>query len=294
MEGFSIVIPVYKDLEGLKQTVTQLRESKIPVQHEYIVCNDGANRYISDWLLDQGIREIKINRRKGSYYARNTGIEVSRFDHILFADAGIKIKPGWFDLIKDASSRNDYIAFQINLEIKSEMPLLKRYSEFQEFRCDQYWEKNHFGPTAFLWVRKKVFGETGGFDEELWSGGDLELGNRCWHANLKMAYIPNDHIYHAPRSIQKKFRKNIRVLQGIRALQLKYPNRLMKLPNIGWGPVLIAPFKFVWTLFRIKRLPSFKAHKFSLPQIIYAEYMHQTAYYLAMIRVLLSKKPRLD
>ena len=294
MEGFSIVIPVYKDLAGLKQTIKDLRESKIPVNHEYIVCNDGANRYISDWLSDQGIQEVAIKRRKGSYHARNQGITVAQYEHILFVDAGIVVKPGWFNLIQTASTRNDYLAFKINVDIRPEMSLLKRYSEFQEFRCDLYWQQNHFGPTAFLWVHKKVFDETGSFDEDLWSGGDLELGNRCWHANLKMAYISNDLIFHEPRSLKQKFKKQVRVLQGIKALKKKYPNRLMKLPSITWLTLLQSPFRFIWSLFRMKRLSSFKSRKFSPLQIAYAEAMHQLAYYIAMARALTSKKPQFE
>lgn len=294
MEGFSIVIPVYKDLAGLKLTIKDLRESKIPLKYEFIVCNDGANRFISDWLSDQGIKEISIKKRKGSYHARNLGIEATHFEHILFVDAGVSIKPGWFDLISTSSTRNDYLAFKINVHIEEEMSLLQRYSEFQEFRCDLYWQQNHFGPTAFLWVHKKVFKETGTFDEELWSGGDLELGNRCWHANLKMAYVRNDLIFHPPRSLRQKFKKNVRVLQGIRSLKKKYPNRLMKLPSVQWSSVLVSPFKFLWTLFRIGRLPSAKSKKFSVLEIAYAEYLHQMVYYLAMARALTSQKPRFE
>lgn len=289
VEGFSIIIPVYKDLEGLKDTIHDLRLSNIPVLFEWIVVNDGANRNISDWLSDQGIKEIRIDKRKGSYYARNQGIEASRYAHLLFVDAGVHVQPNWYQLGGELLAQKDYVSYAINVSVNDSMPLSKRYSEFYEFRCEMLWNQNHFGPTAFLWVRKRVFEDTGGFDKELWSGGDLELGNRCWHANFKMIQLKNDLVWHAPRSLRAKHRKNIRVLKGIRKLQKKYPTRLMKLPEVSWKELLKSPLKLAYTLYRIKHLQAYQSGKMSVPQIAWNEFSHQTMYYSALFKVLMGK-----
>lgn len=289
VEAFSIIIPVHKDLEGLKETVQNLRSSNIPVLFEWIVVNDGANRHISDWLGDQGIKEIKIAKRQGSYNARNQGIKAAAYDYLLFVDAGVKIRPNWFQLAGDLLERKDYLSYVINVSVDESMPLSMRYSEFYEFRCEMLWNQNHFGPTAFLWVKKRVFEDTGGFDEELWSGGDLELGNRCWHANFNMAQLPNDHIWHPPRSLRAKHRKNIRVLKGIRKLRKKYPNRLMKLPAVSWKELLKSPLKFAYTLYRIRKLEAYQSGKMTISQVAWNEISHQTMYYSALFKVLLSK-----
>ena len=49
--GISIIIPVYNDLEGLKRTVDCLA---VPdeFEHEIIICNDGANDAITNWIPD--------------------------------------------------------------------------------------------------------------------------------------------------------------------------------------------------------------------------------------------------
>ena len=289
IEAFSIIIQVYNDLDGLKSTIKDLRVSLIPIRFEIVVVNDGSKRLISDWLTDQGIKEVSIKKRAGSYNARNQGIEAAQFDHLLFVDAGVHIKPGWYDIAKNAIERNDYVAFSINMSVDESMPLTKRYSEFYEFRCEMLWNQNHFGPTAFLWVSGRVFEETGGFDHELWSGGDMELGNRCWHANFKMAFIPNNHIWHPPRSLREKYRKNVRILKGILKLKKKYPNRLMKLPKVGWKAFLLSPFKFIYTVYKVKSLPAYKSGKWKPITIAWSEFLHQTMYYLAMLKVLIKR-----
>jgi len=289
VEGFSIIIPVYKDLEGLQSTIQDLRSSNIPTLYEWIVVNDGANRNISDWLTDQGIKEVSLAQRKGSYNARNEGIKVSKYDYLLFVDAGVKVKPNWYQHAGEQLKDKDYVSFAINVSVDDSMPLSKRYSEFYEFRCENLWNQNHFGPTAFLWVKKRVFDDTGGFDMELWSGGDLELGNRCWHANFKMVQLKNNLIWHAPRSLRAKHRKNIRVLKGIRKLRKKYPNRLMKLPETGWKELLKSPLKLAYTLYRIRQLEAYKSGKMNIPQIAWNEFSHQTMYYSALFKVLIGK-----
>ncbi|MFY0672728.1 MAG: glycosyltransferase family 2 protein [Bacteroidia bacterium] len=294
INGISIVIPVFKDLEGLKVTISQLRKSNIPVAYEIIVCNDGSNRLITDWLTDQGLKEIKIATQKGSYYARNKGINQAHFNWILFVDAGVTVKPNWYQYLNKKQERNSYLAFDINLDIPANAGLMKQYSEFIEFRCKSYWEQNHFGATAFLLVEKRLFEETGLFNEELLSGGDFEFGNRCWHAGFKMTFIENNHVFHKPRGLWAKYKKQIRVLQGIKQLNKSYPSRIKKLPVVSFIEFLKGPFKFLYTIKRIKQQPAVIEGKWPLYKVIWAEFWHQKVYYWALLKVLISKKLRFD
>ncbi len=290
----SIIIPVFKDLEGLKSTIEDLQSSKIPFEFEMIVCNDGADEKISQWLKSRLIHEILIKTQKGSYFARNRGIEASNHNWLLFVDAGVKIKPNWFQLIADKTYHYSYFAFDINLEITKNLPLLQRYSQFTEFRCKQYWEQNHFGPTAFLLVEKRIFNETSLFNEQLYSGGDFELGNRCWHAGFKMTFIENEHIFHPPRCLWRKYKKQIRVLKGIQQIQNLYPTRIMKLPNITWKEFFLGPLKFLYTIKKIKQQPAVKEGNWHIITTIWAEFWHQKMYNWALLKVLTSKKARFE
>lgn len=292
--AISIIIPVYKDLYGLKLTISDLRKSNISVQFEIIVCNDGANRLITDWLNDQGLTEIKIPKQKGSYNARNQGIEKSQFNWLLFVDAGVRVKPDWYELALEKFEHNSYLAFDINLDIPKEAGLMKQYSQFVEFRCKAYWEQNHFGPTAFLLVEKRLFDETGLFNNKLLSGGDFEFGNRCWHAGFKMTFIENEHIFHEARSLWAKYKKHVRVLQGLQQLGNMYPNRLMKLPEISLKEFVKGPLKFLYTLRRVRQQLAVVEGKWPLHKVIWAEFWHQKMYYWALLTVLTSKKQRFE
>lgn len=293
-EGISIIIPVYKDLEGLKLTVSDLRKSNIPVDFEIIICNDGANRLISDWLKDQGLKEIRISKQKGSYHARNQGIKQAKLKWLLFVDAGVRIKPNWYELINKKIERNSYLAFDINLDIYTKTGLLKQYSQFVEFRCKTYWEQNHFGPTAFLLVEKRLFEETGLFNSDLLSGGDFEFGNRCWHAGFKMSFVENEHIFHEPRSLWAKYKKQVRVLQGIKQIKRLYSNRMMNLPEVTLLELLKGPLKFLYTIKRIKKQPAFTEGNWPWQKVLWAEFWHQKMYYWALLTVLTTNRARFE
>lgn len=293
-KALSIIIPVYNNLKGLQQTVADIRKSEMELMYEIIVCNDGANRQISDWLADSGLKEVAIEHRKGSYFARNRGIEVAKSEVLLFVDADTIVQPGWFELVAEKWERNDYLAFDINLKIKPTDSWLKQYSAFSEFQCHSYWSKNHFGPTAFLMVKKRIFTETGLFDESLASGGDLELGNRCWHAGFKMTFIENSHIYHLPRSLWAKYKKQVRVYQGIKMLGKKFPNRLMQLPEISFLALFKSPLKILYTLYHFKNLSAYTKGKWSAASTISAEFIHQVVHAIALAKVLTTNKKHFD
>lgn len=287
----SIIIPVYKDLHGLKQTIQGLKDSIEGENHQWIVCNDGADKGISDWVNEQGIEEVSIAHQRGSYFARNRGIEKSRHSCLLFADAGIVIKPGWMPLLQDHFSKSDYVAFEISIQSNPTDSLIKQYSIYTEFQCDYYWKNQHFGPTAFLGVKKSVFEETGLFDEEVFSGGDLELGNRCWHANLPMSYVKNKFILHAPRGLKAKLRKHIRVMRGQQTLKAKYPNRLTGIEKLTGKGLLYVLLRTLKKMMTVRRSPAVKNGDFSAGQAIWCEFWHELVYFLAYLVVLIKKKP---
>lgn len=287
----SIIVPVYKDLDGLRQTIRGLRDSLNEEHHQWIVCNDGADKRISIWLKKEEIEEVSIAKQQGSYFARNRGIERSRHPHLLFADAGILIKPGWVDHLNFHFPNKDYLAFEISVLTDKRDSLIKKYSIYTEFQCDSYWKQHHFGPTAFLAVRKSVFEETGLFDEEVFSGGDLELGNRCWHANLPMFYIRNELVFHSPRGLLAKFRKHIRVMRGQQTLKAKYPNRLTGIKKMTVKRALYVLPRMLIKMLTASKSQPVKNGDFSTRQVIWCEFWHELAYFLAYLVVLIKRKP---
>ena len=84
-----VVIPVYKDWEGLKITLESLGRLN-PRPGAITVANDNADARVPSWLKAYPIQVINYRNNRGPAYARNQGAENpgTAFDWIYFTDCG--------------------------------------------------------------------------------------------------------------------------------------------------------------------------------------------------------------
>ena len=245
--SLSIIIPVFKNLRGLKAVISDLRQSDIAIAYEIIVCNDGANRFISDWLTDQGIKEISIGKKQGSYFARNRGIEASMGNWLLFVDADVEVFPNWFQHIEAQLDTYDYFAFNVKVKTNSKDALCKRYSVYKEFQTKQFFEERHFGVTAFILVKKSLIQTIGAFEQRVMSGGDLEFGMRTHSAGFKQYFQEQHFVSHKPRTLFQKFKKQIRANKG--QLKLSLLGKIELYDKYSLINAFLMPFKTIWRIY---------------------------------------------
>lgn len=121
---------------------------------------------------------------------------------------------------------------------------------------------NHFGVTANIFVKRKVFEEIGGFDQRLKSGGDIEFGDRVYRSKkFRQIYKKDVLVIHPPRGYKNLIKKIKRVTQGNIKLNQLYPIRF-KIPKFSESIISI----FVHTPERkleLGRLWDFKLYVFA-------------------------------
>lgn len=223
----SVIIPVYKDLEGLIDTLGSLwTQSLDQSQYELIVANDGGDEEISKLCRDYQIKVIEIKPNMGSYYARNRAIEISTGEYLAFTDADVKAPVQWLETGIKALQEYDYVAADINIDLSKVKTLTHFYDSNYTFQVKRCLEIAHFGPTANLFVKRQVFESIGGFDQRLKSGGDTEFGNRVYtDTDFKQVYIKNNGITHPPRGYKEYIKKLNRISKGQRDLVSLYQSR---------------------------------------------------------------------
>lgn len=177
----SVVIPVYKDYMGLEDTLQSLKNQTLSEDnYEIIVANDGADRRIRQICEKYGVKMVSISPNQGSYNARNRAIELSKGEYLAFVDADIEVTKDWLERGKEALEKYDYVAGDVIID-KSKLKNIAHYYEYcYGFPIKNYMHLRHFGVTANLFVRRRVFEELGGFDKRLRSGGDVEFGYRSY------------------------------------------------------------------------------------------------------------------
>ncbi len=224
----SVIIPVYQDLNGLKDTLISLHSQTLDQRfYEVIVVNDGGNVEITKLCKEFGIELVEVKPNRGSYYARNRGIEISKGEYLAFVDADIIVPEYWLENGVAALRNFDYVAGDIKIDKNKVKTVTNLFNYLYSFQVTQYIRKFHYGPTANLFVRKKVFIAAGGFDERLRSSGDWEFGDRVYrYFGFKQSFSKDITIIHPPRNYPELIKKFKRIRQGHRQLEQLYWNRL--------------------------------------------------------------------
>lgn len=224
MPKISVIIPVYRDLQGLKKTIRSLGKQTY-VDYEIIVVNDGADSGIEEFCNTNQIRFSNILPNKGSYNARNVGINMSQTDYLAFTDADLETAENWLAVGVQNLEKFDYVAGSIAISKELIVDIATFHDYLTAFPVQKYFEHHHFGVTANLFVRKRVFDKVGLFDAELKSGGDLEFGDRVHRAGILQIFVNKCLVRHPPRGHEEKVGKFKRVRQGQIKLIEKYPER---------------------------------------------------------------------
>jgi glycosyltransferase involved in cell wall biosynthesis len=214
----SIIIPVYKDLHGLTDTIDSLNKQTADSRlYEIIVANDGGDEAISAYCEKQNIICVNIVPNKGSYNARNEAIKKSNSAaiYMAFIDADIIADKDWIKNGIKHLQQYDYVGG----DVKVPKELVKDIATFHDyltaFPMKSYFVDYGFGGAGNLFIKKEVIKKIGPFNALLRSGGDLEFGRRAGEdKTIKKAFAEDCLLFHAPRTHQEKVMKMKRVKQG--------------------------------------------------------------------------------
>jgi glycosyltransferase AglI len=223
----SVVIPVYRDASGLATTLLSLTRQSLPsTRFEVIVANDGADRAVSDICDRYSAKEVLIPENRGSYYARNRGLEQAAGEYIAFVDADITVPERWLEVGCSALGEADYVGGPVIVNEEEAKSPADYYEVLTGFRSNHPDSGHNFFVTANLFVTRRVFEEVGGFDERLRSGGDNEFGTRVFAAGrFSQGFREELAVLHPPRGYRKLVRKRVRIAYGKEILNRLHPER---------------------------------------------------------------------
>ena len=232
--SISIIIPVYNDSSGLKDTLDCLVTQVFPKdQYEIIVVDNGStdntseigNKYAGQF--DGTIRFILENKVQGSYAARNKGIEAARGELLIFLDANITLDSDYIEKVNNRFSNLnvDYLGCNVKMIIKRRS-ISSTYNFIHGFNIENSIRNENYTPTSNLVIRREVINELGYFDSRLEGGGDFEFGERVHSARFKLDYAEDIILYHPTRPKYKLLiEKAKRIGRGNAELAFYYPKK---------------------------------------------------------------------
>ncbi|MGM0590515.1 MAG: glycosyltransferase [Halobacteriota archaeon] len=228
----SVVVPVYNDPEGVRDTLESLVAQTYPGdKHEVVVVDNNSTddtRAVVRSFCDEYDRvRLEVERDvQSSYAARNRGIEAARGDVLAFVDADMTVDPDWLEGVVEELEDGAYLACDVELYSSSPETLVGKYNRLTGFPVQRYVEQQGYAPTCCLVVRRSVFDEIGEFDSRLISGGDSEFGNRVADSGRDLRFTDQVTMYHPTRdSLSSLLKKELRVGRGLCQRQQYYPER---------------------------------------------------------------------
>lgn len=243
-ETIDIVIPVFRDAEGLSSTLSSLRKAKAEAESvcvTTIVINDGGDLSVSEICRRFGVSEILIREAKGSYNARNEGIKAGKSSYVGFLDCDVMVSSNWIVNALSCLQMYDYVGGPIQIKILDEDDPSHWYEYFTAFPSKLYLTKHSFLPTANLFVRRSIFRLVGTFDSKLQSGGDVDFGIRVHAGGLEMGLCSSLFALHPARGRKKLLSKVERVARGNEKRRRMEPSTLILLRTFKQILLVLSP-----------------------------------------------------
>ena len=223
---FSIVIPVHNNLAFTRQCLEGIAQTSAAHPYEVIVVDnastDGTRVYLES--LGDAVTVIANGRNETYSHANNQGAEVARGDVLVFLNNDTKPFPGWLDALAEGFEADIGVGIQGakllygNSTIQHAGMVFgarpgRREEPYHAYLCADpsaaYVNRMRdvqFVTGACLAMRRELFEEVGGFDEEyVYGWEDTDLCMAAQAAGKRVVYNPRVVLFHF-ESLTKKIR----------------------------------------------------------------------------------------
>lgn len=240
----AIIIPTYNDSERLRLCLNALARQTYP-QNAYrvYVVDNNSSEDIRAVVNGYPFAQYLYEQRPGSYIARNTAIaSLNNERWVAFTDADCVPAPNWIEAgitaLQERTADAIGGAVRVRFADEKKPTIVELYEAILGFPQRDYIEQNQFAVTANLWVKRAVLEHVGYFNGALFSGGDLEWGNRLHAARYRMVFDERVEVAHPARTELSQLTRKIRRTAGgsfRQRLQTRTSGKLFSWPELLRG-----------------------------------------------------------
>lgn len=228
----SVIIPVFDDLQAIKETITSLRrQAASESSFEIIVVDNGSTDGTVEWLKDQDdiIFLQEIENSNSPYSCRNRGYEVSTGDYLVFLDSTCVPSKSWIANSAFFAEHNPDCLFggRVDFDWGNNKTAAKFYDSIKHIQIEKNIKEKKECQTANLWVPRSIFEKYGPFRESVRSGEDVRWTKYCTTRGISLLYAEKCTVYKSAREFKELMKKQIRIGKG-QVIRWKSENRLLK------------------------------------------------------------------
>ncbi len=212
----SVIIPV-RDDPRLTQCLAMIRRQTYPADLiEIIVADNGSAVPFRGVLADEGVRVV-TEPAGGSYAARNAAVLASHGTVLAFTDADCLPDESWVEeLVAALGAGADVVAGHVAVDVRDDRRPhpVEAYELVHAFPQQVYVQRGGGCVTANMATTRAVFDDTGPFLHELFSGADIEWGQRAHGRGARTVFCRDAQVRHPARdsfhALNSKLRRVIR------------------------------------------------------------------------------------
>lgn len=198
----SVIVPARNAEDNLPALLEALACQTLPAADRETIVVDDRSRDRTAAIAEQGgVRVLRTPEHRGSYAARNLGLEVAAGEVLAFTDSDCRPAPDWLaqGLAGLEDQGVDLVAGNVEMRLGPRPAISEMLSASADLNQGAFAFLGGWGATANLFVNRRVFERIGPFNGELISGGDLELGLRAREAGFEIWYCDDAVVAHPPR-----------------------------------------------------------------------------------------------
>jgi glycosyltransferase involved in cell wall biosynthesis len=201
----SVIVPVYHDTARLVLCLDALEHQSYPAEcFEVVVVDNGTRTTLGPPIANYHQSRLVHESRPGSYAARNCGIRASRGEILAFTDSDCVPTRDWIHTgVATLQEYPDVALLGGRIELYARDPRSPTATERHELllgldQCD-FVTRSRFAATANVFTFRRFFDDVGLFNDDFYSCGDVEWGQRLHAAGYRQKYVDQLRVRHPAR-----------------------------------------------------------------------------------------------
>lgn len=194
----SVIVPAYNAQETIQDCLDSLASQSYENFEVIVVDNNSTDE--TRKIAGSYDKTVKLysEGKKGSFAARNTGVEKSQGEILAFIDSDCVAPEDWLLNLTKPITEDSEVAVYGGSSDSQETRWSRTEHAFEEgviseFRVGRY---VNMGDTKNLGVTRKVFDELGGFDESFLFSSDTDFGLRLVEAGYRIRLAEGCRVRH--------------------------------------------------------------------------------------------------
>lgn len=205
----SVVVPVRND-KNICKCIEALLNQDFDDAYEVIIVENGPEQCLKDIIKRYSVKYV-CEPIVGSYQARNTGIEMAKYEIVAFTDADCITEKQWLKQIVNGfvdDSIGGVAGKTINMKEDNVVVACQRnITRGEGFQYLPHIFPAPFAATCNVAYRLSVLDELKGFDSDFKSGGDVDIAWRMSLLGYSLGYAPLAIVHFGCRKTIKAFYK---------------------------------------------------------------------------------------